>query len=387
MTESAALPVPARSDHIAAAPRANEPSADAQASRPRPAGGLRPSQVPPVLGETTRPTGSPSPARGRAHHQLQRLRPSGAPAGAALPLARPSMVPARPVQDVLRGSGQPLAGPLKEEMQVRLGADFSDVRVHTDGDARASAAEVGARAYTCGSHIVIGDGGTDKHTLAHELTHVFQQRQGSVAGTDHGNGFKVSDPSDAYEEAAEANAAQVMRAPLSQHRLAAAQTSATHPIGDTTGKGGGTRASGPAATGADGTVVQRMELTMRGEGEPAQDLPAGDNEVDTGPMGDCVSVVLLWNLQAGLYQNVRGFHGAGGFLAINLDSLFAGVPNAAGTLMIACMGGGGSRSGGSGDPDRVQDAHRDRLGSAQLQIFEDHGRYTVARNGTVQATG
>ena len=103
--------------------------------------------------------------------------------------------------------------PVKEEMEARLGADFSDVRVHTDSAARASAAEVGARAYTSGSHVVIGDDGADEHHLAHELTHILQQRQGPVAGTNHGNGLKVSDPSDVYEEAAEANAARVDASP------------------------------------------------------------------------------------------------------------------------------------------------------------------------------
>ena len=128
------------------------------------------------------------------------------------------------VHDVLSGPGQPLAAPVKEEMEARLGADFSDVRVHTDSVARASAADVGARAYTSGPHVVIGDGDADKHTLAHELTHVIQQRQGPVAGTGHGNGFKVSDPSDVFEQAAEANAARVMRAPRTEQRLRAART-------------------------------------------------------------------------------------------------------------------------------------------------------------------
>jgi Domain of unknown function (DUF4157) len=64
---------------------------------------------------------------------------------------------------VLQGSGQPLAAPVKEEMEARLGADLSGVRIHADSAARASAAEVSARAYTSGSHIVIGDGGADKH--------------------------------------------------------------------------------------------------------------------------------------------------------------------------------------------------------------------------------
>ena len=239
MTESAAFkPAPARSDHIAAAPQTDKPLAAAQPSRPRPAGGLlRPSQVPPVPRETTRPAGSPSRAGGQPHHQLQRLRPSGAPASAALSLARPSAVPARPIPDVLRGPGQPLAAPLKEEMQARLGADLSDVRLHTGAAARASAAELSARAYTAGSHIVIGDNGTDTHTLAHELTHVIQQRTGPVPGTSHPTGFNVSDPFGAYEKAAEANATRVMQTPLSQHHPAAARTSgqqtpAAHPRGE-----------------------------------------------------------------------------------------------------------------------------------------------------------
>ncbi|WDM16655.1 DUF4157 domain-containing protein [Streptomyces lavenduligriseus] len=118
-----------------------------------------------------------------------------------------------PVNDVLRGSGRPLDKPTRTEMESRLGADFSDVRVHTGRAARDSAAQMGARAYTAGSHIVIGNGGGDKHTLAHELTHVIQQRTGPVAGTDTGHGYSVSDPSDRFERAAEANARKVMSGP------------------------------------------------------------------------------------------------------------------------------------------------------------------------------
>ncbi|MFF1503836.1 DUF4157 domain-containing protein [Streptomyces sp. NPDC058316] len=115
------------------------------------------------------------------------------------------------VQDVLRTNGRPLDGTTRADMESRLGADFSDVRIHDDSAAQASAAEVGARAYTSGNHVVIGDGGADRHTLAHELTHVIQQRQGPVAGTDNGAGLKVSDPSDRFERDAEANARRVMR--------------------------------------------------------------------------------------------------------------------------------------------------------------------------------
>jgi hypothetical protein len=114
------------------------------------------------------------------------------------------------VTEVLRGGGRPLDASTRADMQNRMGADFSDVRVHDDAAARASAAEIGARAYTAGSHIVIGAGGADKHTLAHELTHVVQQRQGPVAGTVGASGLKISDPSDRFERQAEANARRVM---------------------------------------------------------------------------------------------------------------------------------------------------------------------------------
>lgn len=119
--------------------------------------------------------------------------------------------------EVLRSPGSPLDEPVRAEMEARLGADFSSVRVHTDATARRSAAELGAKAYTSGEHVVIGDGGGDRHTLAHELTHVIQQRGGAVAGTDRGDGLRVSDPSDRFEREAEANATRVLRTPAPGH--------------------------------------------------------------------------------------------------------------------------------------------------------------------------
>jgi hypothetical protein len=59
---------------------------------------------------------------------------------------------------------------------------------------------------------VVGSGGLDRHTLARELTHVAQQRQGPVAGTDAGNGYALSHPGDRFEREAEANAHRVLRA-------------------------------------------------------------------------------------------------------------------------------------------------------------------------------
>ncbi|WP_436849080.1 eCIS core domain-containing protein [Streptomyces atriruber] len=166
------------------------------------------------------------PARGPARRTPDRDAPasagllalqSGAGNAAVVQMLRQSGRAGQPdvqrsaVHDVLRTSGRPLDDTTRSDMESRLGADFSDVRIHNDAAAKASAAEVGARAYTSGSHVVIGDGGADRHTLAHELTHVIQQRSGPVAGTDDGSGLKVSDPSDRFEREAEANAHRVLK--------------------------------------------------------------------------------------------------------------------------------------------------------------------------------
>ncbi|WP_374936225.1 DUF4157 domain-containing protein [Streptomyces sp. SM1] len=142
------------------------------------------------------------------------------------------------VHDVLRSPGRPLDDATRTDMEARMGTDFSGVRIHNDSAAKASAAEVGAHAYTSGSHIVLGGDSVDSHTLAHELTHVVQQRTGPVAGTDNGNGngngngLKVSDPSDRFEREAEANATRVMSAapqPAAPVQRAAAPSPASPP--------------------------------------------------------------------------------------------------------------------------------------------------------------
>ncbi|WP_445398046.1 eCIS core domain-containing protein [Streptomyces sp. LE64] len=157
--------------------------------------------------------------RGAGHPWAREQHQHGAGCGHQEIASSPAPVQRSAVHDVLRTGGRPLDDATRTDMESRLGADFSDVRIHDDVAARASAAEVGARAYTSGSHVVIGDGGDDKHTLAHELTHVIQQRQGPVAGTDNGSGLRVSDPSDRFEREAEANARRVLGGPTPARRI------------------------------------------------------------------------------------------------------------------------------------------------------------------------
>jgi hypothetical protein len=122
-----------------------------------------------------------------------------------------------PVLDVVgSGGGQPLDAGVRGGMEASFGHDFSDVRVHTDTRASDSAKAVQAHAYTVGSDIVFqadrySPGTADgQRMLAHELTHVVQQRSGPVDATPAGGGISVSDPSDRFEREAEATADRVM---------------------------------------------------------------------------------------------------------------------------------------------------------------------------------
>ncbi|MGK5449944.1 eCIS core domain-containing protein [Streptomyces radiopugnans] len=159
----------------------------------------------------------PPPLTAAALRAAQRGAGNAAVTGMIARRARTAPAPEQPdveVHEVLRSAGKPLAAPVRQEMEARLGTDFSDVRLHTGAAAARSARAIGARAYTSGSHVVIGDGGGDKHTLAHELTHVVQQRQGPVSGTDNGAGLRISDPSDRFEREAEANATRALAGPV-----------------------------------------------------------------------------------------------------------------------------------------------------------------------------
>ena len=104
----------------------------------------------------------------------------------------------------LLGGGTPLPDDVRAEMESRFGADFGGVRVHDDTRAYASAAALGAKAYTHGHEIVFNanrfapHAGAGKRLLAHELAHVVQQRRGGAA--------PVLDANAAHEHAADAAA-------------------------------------------------------------------------------------------------------------------------------------------------------------------------------------
>ena len=108
------------------------------------------------------------------------------PSPSILARARSAAAPSA-VADVLGRPGRPLAPETRASMEPRFGRDFSDVRLHDDAAATASARAISARAYNAGASIVLDGSRVDEHSregrgvLAHELTHVAQQAPGAAA--------------------------------------------------------------------------------------------------------------------------------------------------------------------------------------------------------------
>lgn len=91
-----------------------------------------------------------------------------------------------PLAHLVPGPGQALDSRTRAFMEPRFGADFSNIRIHTDAQANQAAESIGARAYTLGNNIVFAqraysDSNPGRHLLAHELAHVMQQREARVS--------------------------------------------------------------------------------------------------------------------------------------------------------------------------------------------------------------
>lgn len=140
-----------------------------------------------------------------------------------------------PIEVAAGPDAKPLPADVRGEMEGAFGESFGDVRIHTGGRAGRAAAGIQAAAYTVGRDIVFGDGafapGTPagKHLLAHELTHVVQQRSGAVAASSTAGGYTVSQPSDRLEQEAERTAQAVTAVPARRRRQPARGSGAPRP--------------------------------------------------------------------------------------------------------------------------------------------------------------
>ena len=98
--------------------------------------------------------------------------------GGAVPTVSPA-VESR--LDATRGGGQPLSKSVRAQVEPRFGMDFSEVRVHTGGEAASLNRDLKAQAFTRQRDIYFGQGmyqpnsPKGQHLLVHELAHVIQQ--------------------------------------------------------------------------------------------------------------------------------------------------------------------------------------------------------------------
>ena len=80
-----------------------------------------------------------------------------------------------------RGGGSRMDSHTESFMSSRFGGDFSNVKIHNDGQSARLNRELSSKAFTVGNDIYFNDGqyqpgsSSGKHLLAHELTHVVQQ--------------------------------------------------------------------------------------------------------------------------------------------------------------------------------------------------------------------
>ena len=85
-----------------------------------------------------------------------------------------------------RGGGVAIENNIREPMEQAFGADFSGVKVHTDGQSDQLNRSIQARAFTTGQDVFFRQGEYNpgsrggQELLAHELTHVVQQSGGAV---------------------------------------------------------------------------------------------------------------------------------------------------------------------------------------------------------------
>jgi hypothetical protein len=88
------------------------------------------------------------------------------------------------------GAGRPLESETRAAMESRIGHDFGGVRVHDDGAAADAASSLNAKAFTVGSDVFFAGGkyrgDSADPLLAHELTHVAQQRGGGSSANSAG---------------------------------------------------------------------------------------------------------------------------------------------------------------------------------------------------------
>jgi hypothetical protein len=152
-----AMDAPARNENRSGESR-NSASNPEQKHAPLPA--------PLLIGSTSDPLEA---AAGRSASSSAAVR-SGSAAG---PRSGPAAPPS--VRQALASPGRPLDAPSRAAFEREFQQDFSSVRLHSEPASARAAQSIGARAFTVGGDIVLGEQEAGRDLLRHELAHVVQQ--------------------------------------------------------------------------------------------------------------------------------------------------------------------------------------------------------------------
>jgi Domain of unknown function (DUF4157) len=156
----------------------------------------------------------------------------------------PSLLPPQ-VRAVVGRCGTTIPSSLRPPLERHFRHDFSGVRLHTDAEAAASARSIGARAYTLGGHVVLGDAHAQAtaaervELIGHELMHVAQSARADTLSR------SAIETEPAGSPAAEAQADRAGRALAWGSPFAETPVAATG-IQRTNGEGGGSTVAGQA---------------------------------------------------------------------------------------------------------------------------------------------
>jgi hypothetical protein len=160
----------------------------------------------------------------QATHDPSLLQREGAPEEEEMVQASPEVgLEGGPVSEQLadrinsqRGGGSALDAGTRSSMEGAFGTSFEDVRVHNDNESHQLNRSISAKAFTTGNDIFLGQNASagDQNLMAHELTHVVQQRSMSHSGP-----MSVGPAGDSYEQQADATAVAINSgaAPVQRH--------------------------------------------------------------------------------------------------------------------------------------------------------------------------
>lgn len=222
-----------------------------------------------------------------------------------------------------RSAGKNLPGGLRGELESRIGADLGDLRIHDDAAAASEASRHNAVAFAQGTDVFFADGMYDpssaagRQLIAHEATHVVQQRGGGRAASG-----AMSEPGGAVEREADrvASAFAAGFAPGAREFAVSERAAA-----GTISRKATTNEADPAAAPAGPTewkptlLGQTLDLSAKLAG--ARDVGGGQKQIDInqtiGPLriqsakfkanGDKVeSGTLVASVDSGVFKGTTG---------------------------------------------------------------------------------